>query len=295
MKKIGIRLLIVVVLIMTLLLGIVGSAYAAKPVRLGITITDISDGSITVNYWWNKIGAHYYAIGVYNSTNDAMNYTGQINLGGRTPSRAGSLTLTSPQITCNQTYRAIMWLYRKPSMRIHGATTQDYEFFECHLFEEDFTGVTEGSLPAGWATNNSNKVYVWNFNNAGGTIPELYIDYGNADNITYDYWACTPIIDATATTTTLDLTFKHDLWVYNWSRNFTYSIEVSNDGGSTWTAVREETPTETTYPSMEIGPETVNIDLSAYLGNNILIRWRLRGYTWYSDGWRIDDITVDGS
>jgi hypothetical protein len=161
-----------------------------------------------------------------------------------------------------------------------------------NFFAEDFGGVTGGSLPEGWVTNNSSVVYVWLYSDAGGMAPELYLDYGFSDNTTYDYWARTPAINATAANTTLALAFKHNLWIYGLDESFTYSVEVSNDAGSNWTAVLEESPTEA--DGDEIGPETVNIDLSAYVGDTILIRWRLREYTYWSDGWRIDDVTVDG-
>ena len=297
MKKVGIRLLLSLIILTTVVVIAATPVSAAKPVRLGITITDISEGSITVDYWWNKIGARYYMIGVYNSTSgSSLNHTGVLSLGGRTPSQSGSVTLTSPEITCNRTYRAIIWLLRKPTSTIRGAIAYAYEFFDCPLpFVEDFSGVPSYSLPEGWVTNNSSVIYVEPYDNVNGTVPELCVDWAPGESITYDYWVRTPAINATATTTTLNLTFKHTLWVYNWTESFTYSVEVSNNNGSSWTAVLEETPTEAQYPSMKIGPETVNIDLSAYVGDDILIRWRLREYTYYSDGWYIDDVCVDGS
>lgn len=299
MKKTGIRLLLSLILVTTVLVTATVPVSAAKPVKLGITITDISEGSITVNYSWNKIGAHYYGIFVQNSTLDTLDWTGWVNLGGRTPSKSGNVTLISPQITCGQTYRAYIMLLNRRITMIHGAIAYAHQPFGCPSlpFEEDFTGVAQYSLPAGWVTNNDTLVYCWNSAEANGTAPELFFDYGPSPGTIYDYWARTPAIDATGTTTSLNITFKHDLLIYDtWiaSENFTYSVEVSIDAGSNWTAVLEETPTPTQYPTWEIGPETVNIDLSAYVGEDILVRWRLRGYTYNSNGWAIDDVIVDG-
>lgn len=294
MKKTGIRLLLSLILVTMLVVGATVPVSAGKPVRVGITITDVSDGSITVSYWWDKIGAHYYLIGVYNSTGQALNYT-EVDLGGRTPSQSGNVTITNSQITCGQTYSTRIWLERKNLRTIRGATAYDEEFFECPvscIFYEDFTGVA--TLPAGWVTNNADIVYAYPFSNAGGSAPELLLWYGEPENETQDYWARTPTINATATTTALNLTFKHVLWTWDWANNFTYSVEVSNDGASNWTAVLEGTVTEDPYPEPVFGPETANIDLSAYVGDTILVRWRLTGYTFYSDGWFIDDICVHG-
>lgn len=157
------------------------------------------------------------------------------------------------------------------------------------IFAEDFTGIEEYVLPAGWTTNESD-IFVDNSNSAGGVAPELYIDYGPDSMASYDYRVSTPAINATTATSTLNLSFKHFLHLYDTALPYTYAVEVSTDGGTTWTATSfVASPTET------IGPTTVNIDLSAYVGQTINISWRLYGYTWHSDGWYIDDIIVTGS
>jgi len=300
MKKTGIRLLVSLILVTMVVVTVTAPVSAAKPVKLGITITDISEGSITVDYWWNKLGARYYEISVYKlGGGGILNSTGLMNLGGRTPTLSSNITFTNANITCDHQYRAFVTLYRRPNKTIRGASIYAQEWFYCPpppcIFYEDFTGVANYNLPDGWVTNDSSEIFVYDEAGAGGIAPELYFDYGTSNTSIHDYWVHTPAINATATTTALNLTYKHNLHIHDFARNFTYSVEVSNDSGSNWTAVLEETPTLAQYPGYEIGPETVNIDLGAYVGDEILVRWRLRGYTWYSDGWLIDDVCVDGS
>jgi hypothetical protein len=298
MKRVGIRLLLSVILVTMLIVIAATPASAAKPVRVGLTIIDFSEGSITVSYWWDRIGAHSYLIGVFDSVGAAVKYT-HVDLGERTRSASGNITITDPGITCGQSYGARIWLERRAARTIRGATAFDRQDFDCPapscIFYEDFTGVAQYSLPGGWVTSNSSKCYVDYSINANTTAPALYIEYGDSSIPTYDYWVHTPSINATNTTATLGLTFKHALWIWGYAKNFTYSVEVSNDAGSNWTAVLEETPVDGQYPEDRIGPETVTIDLSAYVGDNILIRWRLREYTYYSNDWYIDNICVHGS
>jgi hypothetical protein len=66
-------------------------------------------------------------------------------------------------------------------------------------------------------------------------------------------------------------------------------IEVSTDGGSNWAALTNYTGTNTAWTQVELS-------LTAYKGQNVLIRFRL--YTDSSvtrDGWYIDDVTVGQS
>jgi len=297
MKKLGIRLLLSLVLVTTLVIVATMPVSAGKPVRIGITIVDFSEGSITVNYWWDKIGAHYYLIGVYNSTGQALNYT-EVDLGGRTPNQSGNVTIINSQITCGQTYSTRIWLERRGLRTIRGATASDEATFSCvpsSLFEEYFSVSDLGYIPFGWTEtgNSTNRIDVVNSTYAGGTSPELYFYWGpEFEQATYGVY--TPSIDATGVTVALNLTFKHDHWYYYdetppVSPPYTIAVEVSIDGGTTWGA------TSFAYsPTGDIGPETVNVDLSAYKGQTINIRWNITGWTYWTDGWYIDDVIVAG-
>ena len=163
------------------------------------------------------------------------------------------------------------------------------------IFAEDFTGI-DGGLPAGWVTNASDYCYVTDSNKAGGHAPELELRYGSGIDVYYDYYVATPPIDATNTSSALNLSFKSyfDLWDDDPGHPYTYVVQTSDDDGATWTTVLEENPTFDTYPSGDF-QRTENIDISACAGTTFRICWRLYGYTYWMDYWNIDDVLVTGS
>jgi hypothetical protein len=137
-------------------------------------------------------------------------------------------------------------------------------------------------------------VTVQDTSDAGGESPELRFFYGPyGNNVTYSIY--TPSINATGVTSTLNLSFKQ-LHLYYGDETppvfppYSIAVEVSTDGGTTWGS------TSFAYsPTTDIGPETVNVDLGAYKGYTINIRWSISGYTYWTDNWWIDDIVVTGS
>jgi len=310
MKKKGIRILLALLVSSIMILGIAGVAEAGPPNRVftveltQIDGTGIHEGEtlLRASIAWDGYRSYGYHVEWYQFESGAFVLKDEPDDFVQPFSKTGSPVISYSGPDCHVSNGEI-WQIQVTLLRKNGSVSKHPKMIWHTIvvdasydmpFTEDFSGLA-GDLPEGWFTNNSSVVYVRTSSSyANGTSPELCVDWNVGENTVWDYWARTPSIDATGATTTLNLTFKHDLQVYNWTQNFTYSVEVSNDGGSTWTAVREETPTETTYPSMEIGPETVNIDLGAYAGDVIFIRWRLREYTYYSDGWRIDDVSVDG-
>ena len=162
------------------------------------------------------------------------------------------------------------------------------------IFAEDFAGIEGGTLPVGWTTNATSLCYVVDSDDAGGFAPELELRYGPGSNTYYDYYVATPPIDATGTSSALNLSFKSHFDLYGDDRPYTYAVQTSDDDGASWTTVLEESPTFATYPSGYF-QRTENIDISAWVGQEIRICWRLYGYTYWMDYWRIDDIVVTGS
>jgi hypothetical protein len=313
MKIKGIRVLLALLLSSMMILGIAGIAEAGRPNRVfTVELTQIAgtgahegETLLRASIEWDGYRSYGYHVEWYQFESGGFALKDEPTHNTLPFGKTGSPVITYYGPDCAVSGGEV-WQIQVTLLRKNGSVSKHPKMIWHTIvvdasydlpFTEDFTGLTGGLLPDGWSTNNSSVVYVAISSHANGTSPELCVDWNSGENTVWDYWACTPTIDTAAAATTLNLTFKHHLFVYNWTRNFTYSVEVSNDAGSTWTAVLEETPTEAQYPGPdpEIGPETLDIDLSAYVGDDILIRWRLRGYTYWSDGWYIDDVCVDGS
>lgn len=153
------------------------------------------------------------------------------------------------------------------------------------VFEEDFTGAIQGDIPVGWGETAAHpNWYVANINGANGIAPEMVLDWAPAfDGVTK---LTTPEIDASAYSD-LELTFKH--FVDDYAGGYSLKVQVSTDDGATWTDAWSA------YPSANIGPETVTVDLSAYDGQTFLLAWVFDGYSYFIDWWHLDDILVTGN
>ncbi|HYF77690.1 MAG TPA: S8 family serine peptidase, partial [Symbiobacteriaceae bacterium] len=117
-----------------------------------------------------------------------------------------------------------------------------------------------------------------------------------ATNLAGDYGASTnaslvsPPIDLSGMAN-VALRFAH--W-YALERNFDFArVEVSADSGASWTALASYTSPSGGTP---VGWETPTIDLSAYAGQTIQIRFRLQSDSSVQyAGWYIDDVMVAGN
>jgi outer membrane biosynthesis protein TonB len=65
-------------------------------------------------------------------------------------------------------------------------------------------------------------------------------------------------------------------------------VEVSTDGGATWTSLFDH------YYATNTGWTRHSVDLSAYAGQQVGLRFRLdaRNHTYVADGWTLDDVSV---
>ena len=226
---------------------------------------------------------------------------------GRTDDIASRTTNSSGQAACilpdgTYYYKATKASYANlpGDFAVSGAAlTESFQMVASNttvtVFAEDFTGIASGSLPSGWTTTNPSLCRVRNANHAGGSVPELALGCAPDYNVYLDYYVATPSIDATTTSSALNLSFKTYFSLYGDSATYpyTYAVETSDDDGATWTTVLQESPTLTTYPIGHF-QRTESIDISTCAGQTIMIRWRLYGYTWWMNAWHIDDIVVTG-
>jgi hypothetical protein len=222
------------------------------------------------------------------------------NIASRTTDSSGQATCTLPDGTYYYTAARASYGDLPGVFTVSGGPlTESFEMVTSNItftvFAEDFTGIAGGNLPSGWARNSS-LCRVYNSNHALGSVPELGLGCGPGDDVYLDYYVATPSIDATTTSSALNLSFKSYFSLYgdNAAYPYTYAVETSDNYGATWTTVLQESPTLATYP-MGHFQRTESIDISACVGQTIMIRWRLYGYTWWMNAWHIDDIMVTGS
>ncbi len=152
-------------------------------------------------------------------------------------------------------------------------------------FSEDFEGET---FPlASWAVTHTvgtdwNTNVFWdtdNFTPGSGISASADADaYG--DGLDSELWS--PAIDLTGASV-VQLTFASNL--QDNGGNGDGWVDVSTNAGSTW---------ENVYFQTEDSPasgEIVTVDLSAYAGSDIMLRWRFStpGWDWF---WQVDDVQV---
>ncbi|MBD3307031.1 hypothetical protein GF339_11485 [candidate division KSB3 bacterium] len=155
-------------------------------------------------------------------------------------------------------------------------------------FSEDFEGAVP---PAGWDTNDlSGSGYVWalaDSDHTWQTGQAIVADsdaagYGN--HVKTDLWSPEICIPACGATLTFDSNFQEftgggEAW-----------LEVSADGGATWTELLYMDNDECS------GTNTCSVphshDLSAWAGETIIIRWRYDDENTWAWHWGIDNVAV---
>lgn len=152
------------------------------------------------------------------------------------------------------------------------------------IFEEDFSG---GVVPpAGWTIigdSDANWTW-WNGTNAGGEAPEC--SFGWNPIFTGFSKMVTPEI-ATSGATTLVLEFQH--WVWDFAgEGYTYAIETTSDGGTTWNDVWSISPTG------DVPAETVTlvIENEDVGSDNFQFALCFYGSTTQINYWYIDDFIL---
>ncbi len=171
---------------------------------------------------------------------------------------------------------------------LFGAFLGSTGFGQNVALSEDFS---TGVPPAGWVATNNNG------SSSKGWIPSTDLRAWHEDEalshggLTSDDSLVTPVLDL-STFTEVHLHFANDLGFADYLANHPNSrgdgennVEVSTDGGLSWTLVWTETRTLD-------GLEKTHVDLGAYAGmSNVQIAFRYYG-TWAQEWW-LDDVVVD--
>jgi len=149
-------------------------------------------------------------------------------------------------------------------------------------FEGDFP-------PAGWTVKNnaSNPGNIWKRNDqwgranltlGSGTCADADSDRAGSGSGPFDTELWSPPIQMPATPR--NLRFKS---AYRSFTGQTGTLDVSTNGGNTWTNLFTITTTAVSEPT---------IDMAAYAGQTIILRWKFvsPNYAWY---WQIDDVRTE--
>ena len=165
------------------------------------------------------------------------------------------------------------------------------------VLSEDFAS----GIPAGWSViDNAGNGVVWtdlagsgmggNYTNGSGDVAAIDSDAAGAVDFDTELWM--PALDLTnATATALMFTSNYQ----NYANYDFFDVDVSTDGGSTWT---NEMRWNEDHGAFDSTPgEDVNIDLGAYDGMaSVIVRYRYydpgHNWDWYV---QIDDVLVDAT
>ena len=153
--------------------------------------------------------------------------------------------------------------------------------------------------PTGWMTTNNNAGAYVGFDEPA--ITPCSVGTLTADCAGHDDFGSATTNDNSLHAPTMDLTgygsaelnFDSDLgWgaftTIGGAGNGTSDVEVSTDGGATWTSVWQETQGTTGYYPGQ------NADLSAY-GGNAAVDMRFDYFGDYAHAWAIDNVVVDNA
>ncbi len=204
--------------------------------------------------------------------------------------------------------------YTQSNIEILEPTTIDVELTEMLLPPGGLEGTIDGTTATfTWLAPGSFQSWTEDFE--GGTIPEGWTTYTNSAVgwfVTMDgssdyfqippgdgYYACsnddaadddgsmdyliTPPQDFSALTS-MTMTFDS---FFNGSYSQTASVEVSEDGGSTWTDIYDLTGQDSWV--------TETVDLSAYCGaghDNVLVAFHSNDNGAWASGWAVDNVTM---
>jgi hypothetical protein len=146
-------------------------------------------------------------------------------------------------------------------------------------FFENFTGVAENTLPAGWSRNN-NQWYVRNTNNAGGTSPE--VSFVRTEVATRKFNLYSPKL-WTEPTSRMELSFTHQLSRVDRGSHIRVMLSVD---GINWQELW----------SVRIGGDNIPITAVTIplpdVSGMFYLSWVYDGYSLNVNSWNIDNIRI---
>ena len=119
---------------------------------------------------------------------------------------------------------------------------------------------------------------------AGGKMPEMHCETGSAGTARL---VSPPL--ATAGSSFLNLSFKHDLDYYDFAKDPVWMRIQTSADGENWS---DEYVAEI---SADIGPETFATQVAAQPGGVTYVAFTIDGVLWDIDGWWIDDVAISAS
>lgn len=253
-------------------------ATATPPTAPSNVTTSVAGSQVTVR--WTDNSNDETGFKVERST-DGTNWA---SLGTVAPNSTGARDVSAACGT-SYSYRVLATSAAGNSAASNAAAAQTAACAGTTTIDEAFTTVP----PTGWTITPATGA-IWRFddpgnrtNQTGGAGTFAIADSDNAGRVAMDTVLQSPTLNLSGSTA-VELSFKTFFKVYSAA---TADVDVSSDGGATWTNVWRKTANFN---------GTVTLDISAQAGgkSNVQLRFRYYGanYDWY---WQVDDVKIGGA
>ncbi len=260
-----------------------------------LSANGVSSDQVDVTWNLNTTGDN--TLIAYNTTNTfGTPANGTTYSAGQTIPGGGTVLYYGPNTTynhtgldCGSTYYYKAWSYLSnntysPGITTTGSTSSDV------ILTEDFESASGTTPPSGWTTSSNGAGWSFGTNLGSQYFPiSAHTTYacsnddqaGNGNDASVDFLV-SPVLDLSNYTNT-SLQF-----VYTYSNTYgsVATVEVSTNGGSSWTVVSTLNPADW---------GTANVDLSAYDGqSNIKVAFHHDDQGQWADGFAVDDVVFSG-
>ncbi len=255
--------------------GTVTDAMAGWPLYAHITIDgDPVSPPSSVGDFWNDPVTGFYSV----TLATGITYTLHVSpwVSGYDARSIEIPPLTADQ-TVNITFTADMTACTAPG---YGMSSGLRETFDATTIPDGWTVIDNAGTGAVWAFDNPGG----RSNNTGGEGNFAIADSDAAESVDMDTELRTPLMDFSSVPS-VTLQFKYDFNSY--SDVEVADVDVSNDGGTTWTNVWHRSGAD------DRGPKTAVVDISSIAGGhaNVMVRFHYynANYDWY---WEVDDVQI---